>query len=100
MVRLVLADALNAVDDQLVELEYSINAAAMSPDGNRLVLVPSESRNIVSISLTSDDVDVFEALGPSYSDTDTDSPVQRVDAITLTILARKFLRLFVLSAKS
>lgn len=87
--QLVLADALNAVDDQLVESERSINAAAMSPDGNRLVLVPSESRNIVSISLTSDDVDVFEALGPSYSDTDTDSPVQRVDAINFDYTGSK-----------
>ena len=87
--QLVLADALNAVDDQLVESELSINAAAISPDGDRLVLVPTQSRNIVSISLTSDDVDSFEVLGPSYSDTDTDSPVQQVDAINFDYTGSK-----------
>ena len=89
--QLVLADALNRFDNQVIESEFAINSVAISPDGDELVLVPRDSRIVLSVSLSSDEVKSFEVLGPSYSNDETDSPVQTVDSINFDYTGSKII---------
>lgn len=86
---LVLADVYNAYDDEIVPADFAISSVAISPDGSRIVVVPSDTRYVAYVSLVSDEVGVFEVLGPNYSAGVTQSPVERVDSTSFDFTGTK-----------
>jgi Zn-dependent metalloprotease len=83
------SDLTGETEDELFDPDFEINEIAISPDGSKFAVVPSNTNLIIVVDLDTSDVSVHEARGPDYTADQSLSLVDLVDAIDFDLTSNR-----------